>query len=405
MNLIYLFCLFVFFPFTSFAEEELSQFKVVRNNNIETSKVFETKDFYFSQVSYDWTKKSNRKKLSRKGSLKSISMFKDFIFNSKVSLNLDKFKTWGTSNFLKNQLNITQSRKIEDRRFKAKYLVVYSFPKNSVSFKSTKINLNDLVLFNTQNHTNFNKVERNKFLKKLGFKDIILLWKINELAKNNNLNNVLSVVDPIEYQKRIMTVIKVDKPNLSLLNITPAFDYVIDKYLKTNKPDNYYEYLAILSAKCSSDDEFTDNLIKNNIEILNKNTFSFDKSNILKALLKCKGFLRFQKNINKPAPSEILNIEKKFSQGKNLDNLILLIEKTLSNTPLSFKLWNYYSACLRAKNKFQEALLVSRVELSIALQLSNMNMYFEALKSYSKSRIKLKKEYNEQQKQFLKTNI
>ena len=121
--------------------------------------------------------------------------------------------------------------------------------------------------------------------------------------------------------------------------------------------------------------------------------------------MKCKGFLRFQKNINKPAPSEILNIEKKFSQGKNLDNLILLIEKTLSNTPFSFKLWNYYSACLRAKNKFQEALLVSRVELSIALQLSNMNMYFEALKSYSKSRIKLKKEYNEQQKQFLKTNI
>ena len=50
-----------------------------------------------------------------------------------------------------------------------------------------------------------------------------------------------------------------------------------------------------------------------------------------------------------------MNIEKKFSQGKNLDNLILLIEKTLSNTPFSFKLWNYYSACLRAKNKFQEA--------------------------------------------------
>ena len=46
MNLIYLFCLFVFFPFASFAEEELSQFKVVRNNNIETSKVFETKDFF-----------------------------------------------------------------------------------------------------------------------------------------------------------------------------------------------------------------------------------------------------------------------------------------------------------------------------------------------------------------------
>ena len=94
MNLIYLFFLFVFFPFTSFAEEELSQFKEVRNNNIETSKVFETKDFYFSQVSYDWTKKSNRKKLSRKGSLKSISMFKDFIFNSKVSLNSGKFKAW-----------------------------------------------------------------------------------------------------------------------------------------------------------------------------------------------------------------------------------------------------------------------------------------------------------------------
>ena len=82
-----------------------------------------------------------------------------------------------------------------------------------------------------------------------------------------------------------------------------------------------------------------------------------------------------------------------------------MIEKTLSKSPFNFQLWNYYSACLRAKNKFKEALIVSRVEISIALQLNNDKMYNEALKSYSKSKIKTHKNFTKQQKEFLKSII
>ena len=62
--------------------------------------------------------------------------------------------------------------------------------------------------------------------------------------------------------------------------------------------------------------------------------------------------------------------------------IIILLEKALSKSPFNFQLWNYYSACLRAKNKFKEALIVSRVEISIALQLNNHRMYAEALKTF-----------------------
>ena len=127
------------------------------------------------------------------------------------------------------------------------------------------------------------------------------------------------------------------------------------------------------------------------------------KSIILDTLINCKGFMRFEKNINISIYKEISKIDKMFSEGKDLDGLIFLIEKTLSKSPSSFKLWNYYSACLRAKNKFQEALIVSRVELSIALQHNDKNRYNKALKSYSKSRINMLIDYNKEQKQFLNT--
>ena len=96
-------------------------------------------------------------------------------------------------------------------------------------------------------------------------------------------------------------------------------------------------------------------------------------------------------------------IHQKKTIGKDLESVILSIEKALSKSPLTFKLWNYYSACLRAKKLYKEALFVSRVEISIALQLNNMSQYTEALKSYSLSKIKILTNYNKQQKQFLET--
>ena len=399
----YVLLAFISLPFASFAKNELSQFNKIRNNNFEVTKVFETNDFYFSQVSYDWKKKSNRKVLSRQGIVKSINMFKAHIFKSKEIPNSNKLKNWGTSLYIKSKLKFTKSRKIEDRRYKNKYLVVFSFPKKNVNFKIDEINIGNMIAFNAKNHTKLSKNERDKFLQKLGFKDLVLLWNIYELDKKYNLINVLDKVNPIQYQKQIMDIIKIEKPNLSLLDKTPSFSYIIDNYLKNNKPTSKYEYLAVLSSKCAYDNDFRDNLIKNEIDTSKENYFSIGKSTILDSLSKCNGFLRFQKELSKPFSIDMSKIDNQFSQGKDLEGIILRIEKALSKSPLTFKLWNYYSACLRAKKLYKEALFVSRVEISIALQLNNMSQYTEALKSYSLSKIKILTNYNKQQKQFLET--
>ena len=399
----YVLLVFISLPFTSFAKNELSEFNKIRNNNFEVTKVFETNDFYFSQVSYDWEKKSNRKVLSRQGIVKSINMFKAHIFKSTEIPNSNKLENWGTSLYIKSKLKFTKSRKIEDRRYKNKYLVVFSFPKKNVNFKIDEINIGNMIAFNAKNHSKLSKNERDKFLQKLGFKDLVLLWNIYELDKKYNLINVLDKVNPIQYQKQIMDIIKIEKPNLSLLDKTPSFSYIIDNYLKNNKPTSKYEYLAVLSSKCAYDNDFRDNLIKNEIDTSKENYFSIGKSTILDSLSKCNGFLRFQKELSKPFSIDMSKIDNQFSQGKDLEGIILRIEKALSKSPLTFKLWNYYSACLRAKKLYKEALFVSRVEISIALQLNDMSQYTEALKSYSLSKIKILTNYNKQQKQFLET--
>ena len=399
----YVLLVFISLPFASFAKNELSEFNKIRNNNFEVTKVFETNDFYFSQVSYDWKKKSNRKVLSRQGIVKSINMFKAHIFKSTEIPNSNKLENWGTSLYIKSKLKFTKSRKIEDRRYKNKYLVVFSFPKKNVNIKIDEINIGNMIAFNAKNHSKLSKNERDKFLQKLGLKDLILLWNIHELDKKYNLINVLDKVNPIQYQKQIMDIIKIKNLNLSLLDKTPSFSYIIDNYLKNNKPTSKYEYLAVLSSKCAYDNDFRDNLIKNEIDTSKENYFSIGKSTILDSLSKCNGFLRFQKELSKPFSIDMSKIDNQFSQGKDLEGIILRIEKALSKSPLTFKLWNYYSACLRAKKLYKEALFVSRVEISIALQLNDMSQYTEALKSYSLSKIKILTNYNKQQKQFLET--
>lgn len=403
MKFFYLLFALIFIPITCLAGNVLNEFKKIRNDNFEATKVFETNDFYFSQVSYNWDKKSNRKILSRKGTLKSINIFKKHILDTNKIPNIDIYKKWGVTLFINNKIKITKSRKIEDRRYKGKYLVVYSFPKKNINLKFDNINIDNIISFNAINHVKLSKNERNFFLEKLNFKDLILLWNIYELEKKYNLTNVLVKVNPIKYQKKIMKIVKLDKTDLKLLDKTPGFSYVIDNYIKNNKPSNVYDYLAILSGKCAHDNDFKKSLIKNNIDSFQDKKNVTGKSIILDTLYKCKGFMRFEKDLNISISKEISKIDKMFSEGKDLDNLILLIEKGLSKSPSTFKLWNYYSACLRAKNKFQNALIASRVELSIALQQNDKKKYNEALKSYSKSKIKTLKNYNKEQKQFLTT--
>ena len=389
--------------FPSLASSLIDEFNEIRKNDIESSKVFETNNYYFSQISYDWKKKSNRKKLSRKGILESINQFKSYILKSNEILNEEKLNVWGKSLFIQSQIKFKKSRKIEERRFKDKYLIVFAFPKNGLVINNKDINLNQLIKFNALNHFNMTNDQRMLFLNNLEFNDLVLLWSIHALDNKYNLSNFLTSVDRIEHQKTILEILKMEKINLTLLNKAPAFSYIIDKYLQNNKLDNKIQKLSILSSKCVSDDEFKNNLVKSkfkNLEFKSKNS-----SAIIKAIKKCSGFLRFDNNFKGFTNTKLLEIEKQFNAGKNLDGLITKIENALIQSPLNFKLWNYYSACLRAKKMFNEALIISRIEISVALKLNDKEKYFNALKSYSKAKKKIWNNPNQNKKLFLETII
>ena len=125
----------VIFNFSSLASNIKNEFEKVRNNDVKISKVFETKNFYFSQIIYEWEKGSSRKLLSRQGMLDSINQFKSFVVDNSKSF---KKKEIQVSN--KSKLKFKNSRKIEDRRFKDKYIVVFAFPKKELIFNKQIIN-------------------------------------------------------------------------------------------------------------------------------------------------------------------------------------------------------------------------------------------------------------------------
>ena len=127
--------IFIIFNFSSLASNIKNEFEKVRNNDVKNSKVFETKNFYFSQIIYEWEKGSNRKLLSRQGMLDSMNQFKSFYINISKSF---KRKEINVSN--KSKLKFKNSRKIEDRRFKDKYIVVFAFPKKELVFNKQNIN-------------------------------------------------------------------------------------------------------------------------------------------------------------------------------------------------------------------------------------------------------------------------
>ena len=135
MKKILIIFIFVIFNFSSLASTIKNEFEKIRNNDFKNSEVFETKNFYFSQIIYKWEKGSNRKLLSRQGMLDSINQFKIFFINTSKFFNK---KEINVSN--KSKLNFKNSRKIEDRRFKDKYIVIFAFPKKELVFKKHNIN-------------------------------------------------------------------------------------------------------------------------------------------------------------------------------------------------------------------------------------------------------------------------
>jgi hypothetical protein len=56
MKKIVLIFILIIFNFSSLASNIKNEFEKVRNNDLKNSKVFETKNFFFSQIIYDWEK-------------------------------------------------------------------------------------------------------------------------------------------------------------------------------------------------------------------------------------------------------------------------------------------------------------------------------------------------------------
>ena len=135
MKKIVLIFIFIIFNFSSLASNIKNEFEKVRNNDFKNSKVFETKNFYFSQIIYEWEKGSSRKLLSRQGMLDSMNQFKSLFINTSKS-----FKRKEINVSSKSKLKFNNSRKIEDRRFKDKYIVVFAFPKKELIFNKQNIN-------------------------------------------------------------------------------------------------------------------------------------------------------------------------------------------------------------------------------------------------------------------------
>ena len=135
MKKIILVFIFIIINFSSLASNIKNEFEKIRNNDLKNSKVFETKNFYFSQIIYEWEKESSRKLLSRQGMLDSINQFKSFFISTSKYFNK---KEIDVSN--KSKLKFKNSRKIEDRRFKDKYIVVFAFPKKELILNKKNIN-------------------------------------------------------------------------------------------------------------------------------------------------------------------------------------------------------------------------------------------------------------------------
>ena len=88
MKLVLALFLYLSFLFNGFADINLKEFTKLRGNEFNQTKIFETNEFYYSQVSYDWTKNPNRKKLSRKGVFQSLENFKNFYISTKINPNI-----------------------------------------------------------------------------------------------------------------------------------------------------------------------------------------------------------------------------------------------------------------------------------------------------------------------------
>jgi len=128
---LYLFLICFLFSFEANSNNLQKDFEKLRKNNFSKNFVLENNHFYFSQISFKWNKNSNRKQLSRLGTIQSIKQFK-----KKYTLKQSEAKKFKNNSYLSNKISIKNTKKIEDRKYKNNYIVVIAIPKKDIQFNA-----------------------------------------------------------------------------------------------------------------------------------------------------------------------------------------------------------------------------------------------------------------------------
>ena len=119
----------LFWVSSSSAENLVKKFKKINNNNYNSNKIYDGKDFFFSLASLKVVNKSNTNILKRKVAIKALKQFKKFYIKKVIKSNDNK---------IQDKITIKNIRKIEDRKYNDYYIVVLAIPKQGVTYLTNK---------------------------------------------------------------------------------------------------------------------------------------------------------------------------------------------------------------------------------------------------------------------------
>jgi len=122
---VFCFIFLFFWVSSSNAENLLKTFKKINNNNYNSNKIYDGKDFFFSLASLKVVNKNNTNILKRKVAIKALKQFKEFYIKKVIKSNDNK---------IQDKISIKNIRKIEDRKYNHYYIVVLAIPKQGVTY-------------------------------------------------------------------------------------------------------------------------------------------------------------------------------------------------------------------------------------------------------------------------------
>ena len=125
MTKVFCFIFLFFWVSSSNAESLVKKFKKINNNNYNSNKIYDGKDFFFSLASLKVVNKNNTNILKRKVAIKALKQFKEFYIKKVIKSNDNKTQ---------DKISIKNIRKIEDRKYNHYYIVVLAIPKQGVTY-------------------------------------------------------------------------------------------------------------------------------------------------------------------------------------------------------------------------------------------------------------------------------